>query len=286
MRKLTTALMASAVAVSMATPARAGDTERLLFGIGAAIVGEGIKAINNRQQAQPRQQPQQQRQAPARSQAASPSRPAVSRPARVPDENARFVQQKLHDLGYTEVGGADGFWGSNSARALGLFMADNGLTGEPKPSPEITAALAKAQTRQQIADARKASAVAEATMPAATVVDGIVHFQPTPEQKAAEAERIAAEEAVQPEDFSEDDLKPVGAVSAPAAPVVEQKVPAPVAETAAAPEEEPKSVVVAEPVKTETVTKEAAVAKQEPAEEKADTGGVQKVNGLTVSGDF
>jgi hypothetical protein len=299
MRKLTALLMASVFAMSISAPARAGDLERLgagilLYGIGKAI--EGARQGHS----------QPQRSAPAASSSrSSASRPraVAPKPARVPDENVRFVQQILHDLGYTEVGGADGFWGSNSAKALGIFMADNGIEGEPKASPEIIAALAKAKTRQQIADAKEA-AVAEATMPAAKVEDGIVHFGQKPDQQAADDEHIATEAAVQPEDFSDEALKPAPekkTADVTETPPAEQEnaiAPNPepqadvaatdVPETEAAPAETPKSDVTP-PASEQTVeTEKPAVAeqKEEAFVEKMDDGAPQEINGLTVSGDF
>jgi hypothetical protein len=302
MRKLTTILMASVFAVSIAAPARAGDAERLLFGIGAAVVGEVIKNSGNRKSPAPqRSAPASKNSSSGSRQSASHPRAVASKPKPVPDENVRFVQQKLHDLGYTEVGGADGFWGANSARALGIFMADNGIQGEPKASPEIIAALAKAKTRQEIADAKE-SAVAEASMPAAKVEDGIVHFIPKPEQQAtdADAEHIATEDAVQPEDFSEEALTP--------APETKTAAETDIAVSAAAPVPEPEADVAATDVtepeapsaetaisdtppsaaeRTAEVEKPTAVEqKQDAVVEDKDDGGAREINGLSISGDL
>ncbi|MHA6643630.1 peptidoglycan-binding domain-containing protein [Mesorhizobium sp. A623] len=291
MKKITAALMASVFAVTITAPARAGDAERLLFDIGMAVVGEGIKALNNRPKS-PKTTKQQKSAPAARSQQSAPrAQAAAPRPARVPDENIRTAQQKLLDLGYTEVGSADGFGGSNTSKAIGLFMTDNAISGDQKVTPDLLIALGSAKTRQEIA-AAKTSAIAEATMPAATVEDGIVHFSPKPEDLAADAEHIAAEEAVEPEDFTDDDVTPSVADATPMAPAIEQKVPVPadVVETAAiptAPKEEPEVVVAAEPVIAEPAAEAVAVVKPKATEEEnADADGVRKVNGLTVSGNF
>lgn len=273
MRKLTIILTASVFTMSVMATARAGDTERLLFGVGAALLGEVIKNSGNRKSPAP------QRSAPAASdsrQSASQPRAVASKPKPVPDENVRYVQQRLNDLGYTEVGGADGFWGSNSAKALGIFMVDNGIEGEPKASPEIIVALAKAKTRQQIADAKE-SAVADATMPAAKVEDGIVHFGPKPDQQAAHDEHIATEDAVQPEDFNDEALTPAETKTAAdtAAPPDEQA-------TASIPEKEP----VPETTATAVAEPEAAPAPEDSVAEKTDDGGAKEINGLSISGDF
>jgi hypothetical protein len=299
MRKLTALLMTSVFAMSVTAQARADDTFlRLGVGAGAAILGEVIKNSGNRKQ------PSQQRSTPSASgsrQSASEPRAVASKPRPVPDENVRFVQQKLHDLGYTEVGGADGFWGGNTAKALGIFMKDNGIEGEPKASPEIIAALAKARTRQQIADAR-GSAVAEATMPAAQVEDGIVHFGPKPEQQQVVDEHVATEDAVRPEDFSDEALTPAPETKTAA----ETKTPPAEQETASVPEKEPVPETTAtaaaepeatpsedampekeEPTGDKTVAAETpAPAPEETVAETKDDGGAQEINGLKLSGDF
>jgi hypothetical protein len=301
MRKLTAILMASVFAMSVTAQARADDTFlRLGVGVGAAILGEVIKNSGNRKSPAP------QRSAPAASgsrSSASQPRAVASKPARVPDENVRFIQQKLHDLGYTEVGGADGFWGSNSAKALGIFMADNGIQGEPKASPEIIAALAKAKTRQQIVDAKE-SAVAEANMPAAQVEDGIVHFGPKPDQQREVDEHIAAEDAVRPEDFTDDNLTPADDTKtaaetdiAPTAPeTAVASTPEPEADVAATDVVEPEAPS-AETTKSDTPppAAEKTAEAEKPVEveqeqkavvEKKDDDAPHEINGLTVSGDF
>jgi hypothetical protein len=213
-------------------------------------------------------------------------------------------------VGYTEVGGADGFWGSNSAKALAIFMQDNGIEGEPKVTSEIKTALAKAKSRQEIADAKE-SAVAEANMPAAKVEDGIVHFGPKPDQQTADAdaEHMAAEDAVQQEDFTDDDLTPAEdmktAADTDSAPPAQETAVAPAPESEAdiaateapkpeAPSAEAPSADVAESNVTppaaeqEAETEQPAVVeqKQEAVAETKDDGAPQEIDGLTVSGDF
>ncbi len=302
MNRFTTILMASVFAASITVPARAGDLERLgagilIYGIGKAI--EGARGHSSQRSA-----PAARSSSSGSRQSASQPRAVASKPKPVPDENVRFIQQKLHDLGYTEVGGADGFWGSNSAKALVIFMSDNGIQGEPKASPEIIAALAKAKTRQQIADA-KGSAVAEANMPAAKVEDGIVHFGPKPDQQQEVDQHIAAEDAVRPEDFSDEGLTPAPetktAADTDTTPPERETATAPVQEpeadiaATAAPEleapsaETPKSDVTPPASEKTAEAEKPAVAvdqKQETVAETKDDGEPQEINGLTVSGDF
>jgi hypothetical protein len=57
----------------------------------------------------------------------SPDRPDPSRPHNLDREQLRSVQKQLRDLGYPEVGTADGVWGTKTRAAVLAFRADNGL---------------------------------------------------------------------------------------------------------------------------------------------------------------
>jgi len=200
MKKITIAVVSSAFLASTAIPARANDELlRLGIGVGAALLGEALKNRNS--------QPQPQRTAPAQSSRnqAVPRRQPV-KPHRVPDEDVRYVQQRLRDLGYTSVGSADGFWGRNTAAAVAAFMADNALQGDATISRELVEALKTAKHRDFLlaeVEAAEREAAIEASLPPSKVNDGIVHFEAPPpsEEEAAHIER---ELAIGPEDFIDD----------------------------------------------------------------------------------
>ncbi|WP_163270732.1 peptidoglycan-binding domain-containing protein [Chelativorans alearense] len=60
----------------------------------------------------------------------------------------RWVQQRLLDLGYREVGGIDGAFGRRTRAALLAFKADNGLPPKPEVDDETVAALRTATPRK------------------------------------------------------------------------------------------------------------------------------------------
>lgn len=57
----------------------------------------------------------------------SPDAPDPDVPHRLEREQLKDVQRRLRELGYPEVGSADGFWGTKTRAATLAFRADNGL---------------------------------------------------------------------------------------------------------------------------------------------------------------
>ena len=75
------------------------------------------------------------------------------------EDTVRFVQTRLRDLGYTEVGRIDGLMGRNTQGAILTFRHENKLPLDPKIDDALLTALARAGKRQ-IGEAR-ASATAK-----------------------------------------------------------------------------------------------------------------------------
>jgi peptidoglycan hydrolase-like protein with peptidoglycan-binding domain len=59
----------------------------------------------------------------------------------------KVVQQQLKDLGYYEVGNADGRYGPRTRAAILAFRADNGLGLSPDVDPVLAEALQRAKPR-------------------------------------------------------------------------------------------------------------------------------------------
>ncbi len=60
----------------------------------------------------------------------------------LPDMTVRWVQLALLLQGYSQVGGVDGWYGSNTQKALLKFQADQGLSGSGKPDAATLGRLA------------------------------------------------------------------------------------------------------------------------------------------------
>lgn len=69
------------------------------------------------------------------------------------EDTIKFVQTRLRDLGYPEVGRIDGLMGRNTQGAILTFRHENGLPLEPKIDDVLLTALARAGKRQ-IGEAR------------------------------------------------------------------------------------------------------------------------------------
>ena len=67
--------------------------------------------------------------------------------AAVPVGGTRAVQQRLADLGY-KPGKVDGLMGPRTRTAIRAFERDHGMPQTGKPSPALTAALAKAKPKK------------------------------------------------------------------------------------------------------------------------------------------
>jgi hypothetical protein len=57
--------------------------------------------------------------------------------------NVETVQRKLDRLGYHEVGGIDGIWGSKTAAAIAAYKNDKGLSGAPVLDAALIASIDK-----------------------------------------------------------------------------------------------------------------------------------------------
>jgi lysozyme len=82
-------------------------------------------------------------------------RPAQERPLPAPaaadppdPDTVRDLQRRLHELGYTEVGNADGDLGPLTEAAILAFRNDNGLPLTPAIDDELLAAVMKAAPRE------------------------------------------------------------------------------------------------------------------------------------------
>lgn len=291
MKRITAGLIASVFAVSMTVPARANDELlRLGIGIGLGVIGEVVKNRQGSQPKQQRQQAQPQKTDPRNSsgnQSAPKAVQAAPKPKRVPDEKVMYVQQRLNELGYTEVGGADGFWGSNTTKTVAIFQKDNGLTGEPKADDALIAALKTAKSRSVLMTEAE-EAKRETALPPEKVEDGIVASEPqlTDEEKAY-VEAVGDEGPVVTD---ETQLKPVVETAAAEPKETEVAKPAPVVVEAP----QPMPVEAVKPVEVAPEVKDVAVAAPESVAPKQEMTDVQKVaepdvqeiNGMTISGDF
>jgi len=83
-------------------------------------------------------------------------------------ETIKSVQQKLRDLGYPEVGDADGKTGTKTTAGILAFRADNGLPLTPAIDEQLLSALMTAKPRE-IAPAR-ANATAKDLKPASSTI--------------------------------------------------------------------------------------------------------------------
>lgn len=63
------------------------------------------------------------------------------------EKTIEFVQQRLKDLGYHEVGNVDGQWGRKTKGAILSFRMENGLELKPEIDDELLTALARAGSR-------------------------------------------------------------------------------------------------------------------------------------------
>jgi peptidoglycan hydrolase-like protein with peptidoglycan-binding domain len=77
----------------------------------------------------------------------SPDAPDPENPAPIDAEQLRNVQRKLAELGYPEVGRADGAWGTRTRAAVLAFRADNGLPTIAQIDDEFLKALAVGKPR-------------------------------------------------------------------------------------------------------------------------------------------
>lgn len=77
----------------------------------------------------------------------SPDAPDPDNPAPVDAEQLRNVQSKLVELGYPEVGRADGAWGTRTRAAVLAFRADNGLPTIAQIDDDFLKALAVGKHR-------------------------------------------------------------------------------------------------------------------------------------------
>ena len=84
------------------------------------------------------------------------------------DFTVKNVQQKLRDLGYPEVGDADGKTGTKTTAGILAFRADNGLPLTPAIDEQLLSALMTAKPRE-IAPAR-ANATAKDLKPASSTI--------------------------------------------------------------------------------------------------------------------
>jgi hypothetical protein len=75
-------------------------------------------------------------------------RPADSLHSGKVNEELRTIQKTLAELGYHEVGTADGRWGGRTETAVMAFRNDNGLPTVPKVDDAFRAALLKAEPRK------------------------------------------------------------------------------------------------------------------------------------------
>lgn len=100
------------------------------------------------------------------------------------NDEVKFVQTRLDELGYPEVGTLDGKWGNRTRGAVLAFRADNKLPLVPEIDNALLAALAKADPREIAptrkdatlsdlrADGAKDVKAADATQIAGTIVAG------------------------------------------------------------------------------------------------------------------
>jgi hypothetical protein len=114
----------------------------------------------------------------------APDAPDGASPAIREHDAVKSVQAKLHALGYTEVGHADGAWGQRTRAAVLAFRADQGLPLIAEIDREVLAALMTASPRRESAsrvhtstkDLREAGSrqikAADATQGAAAAVGG------------------------------------------------------------------------------------------------------------------
>lgn len=94
----------------------------------------------------------------------------------------KAIQRRLGELGYKEVGWADGKWGTKARAAVLAFRADNGLPLVPGITEEMTAALMLAPHREvsperagtTAQDLRKAGSRTIAAADKGTAVGGLV----------------------------------------------------------------------------------------------------------------
>ncbi len=80
------------------------------------------------------------------------------KPAAFAEDTIRAVQQKLHRLGYTEVGRADGKMGNMTRTAILAFRLDNNLPLEPVIDDALLQALTTAGPRHVAKEREEASA--------------------------------------------------------------------------------------------------------------------------------
>ncbi|HQS09488.1 MAG TPA: M15 family metallopeptidase [Xanthobacteraceae bacterium] len=77
----------------------------------------------------------------------APAKPARPAPQTIPEFELRGIQQRLRDLGYTEVGMVDGDWGTRTTGAISAFQSFQGLPVTGTYDAATRAALATAQPR-------------------------------------------------------------------------------------------------------------------------------------------
>jgi hypothetical protein len=82
------------------------------------------------------------------------------KPAYVDGATVKAVQKKLYNLGYVEVGMADGSWGPKTRGTILAFRADNNLPLVPLIDDELMAALVRASPRP-VSEARATATAAE-----------------------------------------------------------------------------------------------------------------------------
>lgn len=111
----------------------------------------------------------------------SPDAPDPERPSALDGEQLKDVQKRLAELGYSEVGRADGAWGTRTRAAVLAFRADNGLPTIAQIDEDFLKALAigrhrfvaKERAEARIEDLREAGSETIATTDTARAV-GVV----------------------------------------------------------------------------------------------------------------
>jgi hypothetical protein len=116
---------------------------------------------------------------------------------RVFDDKSQLmhVQQKLKELGYHEVGKADGKMGSRTRGAILAFRADNGLELTPKIDKDLLAALMTAGERE-VSEERKSASVSELRKEGSETISGADAAQATGAVTVAAGGLAKAKEAL------------------------------------------------------------------------------------------
>ena len=98
----------------------------------------------------------------------APAAPVAVAPVALSADAVRNVQQRLKDLGYTEVGKVDGLMGARTSAAILAFRNDNGLPLTPGVDDKLASALLTAGPRP-VAASRLAVGIAD-LKPTSTIV--------------------------------------------------------------------------------------------------------------------